>query len=151
MANRAAQNQWGKPQQKQAAKAWAFLVLAILTEVTASLSLKGALDNPALYLVVVVGYTVAFASLAEVLRAGLSLGVAYGVWGASGVALTAVASMIVFGEPMTPLMGLGIVLIIAGVVCIELGAQADNRNRHASRKPAVSSAEPNPGAKGGAS
>lgn len=106
-----------------------FLGLAILTEVAGSLSLKAALDNPVFYLVVVGGYVAAFTCLAQVLREGLSLGVAYGVWGAAGVALTAVLSTVIFGEPMTWVMGLGIAVIIAGVVCIELGAQAANRSR----------------------
>lgn len=108
-------------------RGWLFLGAAIVAEVAGSLSLKAALDNPAWYLVVVAGYVTAFTCLAQVLREGLSLGVAYGVWGAAGVALTAVLSTLIFGEPMTWLMALGIVVIIAGVVCIELGAQAADR------------------------
>lgn len=106
------------------AKRWLLLSGAILSEVTAALSLKAALENPVFYIVVAVGYLTAFALLAQVLRLGMSLGVAYGIWGASGVALTAVGSLIVFGEPITLLMGIGIVVIIAGVLCVELGAQA---------------------------
>lgn len=55
--------------------------------------------------------------------------VAYGVWGALGVALTAVASSLVFDEALTGLMGLGIVLIIAGVLTVELGSQRAARER----------------------
>lgn len=113
----------------RASRAWLFLGLAIVTEVAGSLSLKAALDNPAFYLVVVGGYVAAFSCLAQVLREGLSLGVAYGVWGAAGVALTAIFSTVLFGEPMTWVMALGIAVIIAGVVCIEIGAQAANRSR----------------------
>lgn len=105
-------------------KGWLLLVAAILAEVTGSLSLKGALDHPALYVVVAVGYLGAFTLLGVVLRTGMALGVAYGIWGASGVALTAIGSLIVFGEPLTLLMGIGIVVIIAGVLCVELGAQS---------------------------
>lgn len=50
---------------------WLLLAAAISCEVTASLSLKGALDAPALYVVVVAGYVASFAFLALVLRAGL--------------------------------------------------------------------------------
>ena len=53
---------------------------------------------------------------------GLGLGVAYGIWAASGVALTAVASKALFKEPLTALMMGGIALIIAGVLLVELGA-----------------------------
>ena len=65
---------------------------AILTEVVATLSLRGALDHPALYTVVVVGYAASFGSLALVLRRGMALGVAYGIWSACGVVLTAILS-----------------------------------------------------------
>lgn len=106
-----------------------FLALAILLEVTGSLSLKGALDAPALYAVVVAGYAGAFCCLALTLRSGVPLGVAYGVWGASGVALTAILSMVFFSEPLSPLMILGIAVIIVGVLCIELGAHAAHRRR----------------------
>lgn len=105
-------------------KSWLFLVGAIVAEVTGSLSLKGALDTPALYIIVVAGYTGAFALLALVLRAGMPLGAAYGIWGACGVALTALLSLVIFREPLTVLMGIGIVVVIAGVLCVEFGAQA---------------------------
>lgn len=100
---------------------------AILVEVAATLALKGALQHPALYAVVVVGYIGAFVCLSLVLRAGMGLGVAYGIWGACGVVLTAVFSMILFDEPLTLIMGAGIVLVIGGVLCVELGSQAARR------------------------
>ena len=108
-------------------KGWLFLVGAVLSETTGSLSLKAALDAPAFYALVAVGFVGAFAFLALVLRAGMALGVAYGIWGASGVALTAVMSFILFDEPLTLLMVVGIVVVIAGVLCVELGAQAGHK------------------------
>ena len=108
-----------------------FLAIAIVTEVTGSVSLRGALDYPWLYAVVAVAFTTAFGLLTFVLRAGIGIGVAYGIWGASGVALTAVASMVIFNEPVTPVMWGGIGLIIAGVVCIELGSGAAKRRASA--------------------
>lgn len=108
-------------------KAWLLLIPAILVEVMASLALKGALEHPALYVVVVIGYLSGFILLAKILRTGMALGVAYGIWGATGVALTAVGSLLIFGEPITALMGIGIIVIIAGVLCVELGAQAAHK------------------------
>ena len=108
-------------------KKWLFLAAAIGLEVTATLSLKGATEIPGLYAVVAIGYLGSFSALALVLRAGMALGVAYGIWGACGVALTAVLSSLLFGEPLTALMGLGIVLVIGGVLCVELGAQAAHK------------------------
>ena len=104
-------------------RAWYFLMAAIVLEVAGSLSLKGALDVPALYAVVALGYLGAFAFLALTLGAGLPLGVAYGIWGATGVALTAALSALIFDESLTPLMAVGIAVIIAGVLCVEMGSQ----------------------------
>lgn len=106
---------------------WLLLAAAIASEVTGSLSLKGALDNPVLYVTVVLGFLSAFAFLAAVLRTGMPLGVAYGIWGAMGVALTSTLSSLIFDEPFTPFMALGIVLIIGGVLTVELGSQAAHK------------------------
>ncbi|MGP4086638.1 SMR family transporter [Streptomyces sp. KR55] len=51
---------------------WLLLIAAILPEVTATLSLRGALDHPALYVVVAVGYVGSFVALSRVLRAGMA-------------------------------------------------------------------------------
>ncbi|WP_370616689.1 DMT family transporter [Mumia sp. Pv 4-285] len=103
---------------------WLLLGGAIACEVTASLSLKGALDRPSLYAVVVVGYAASFALLTAVLRLGMPLGVAYGIWGALGVAATAILSAVLYDESFTSLMALGLVLIVGGVLAVELGSQA---------------------------
>jgi small multidrug resistance pump len=116
-------------------KRWVLLAGAILTEVTASLSLSAAMDLPALYAVVVVGYLAAFLLLALVLREGMSVGVAYGIWGALGVSLTAVLAAVLFGDPLTPTMLLGIGLVIAGVLTIELGSQRAQARREAQPDP----------------
>ncbi len=105
-------------------RGWLFLGCAIVLEVAGSLSLKGALSAPGWYAVVVTGYVGAFVLLWATLRTGMPLGVAYGIWGAAGVALTAVMSFFLFAEPVTPLMALGILAIMAGVLCVELGRQA---------------------------
>lgn len=99
---------------------------------SATLALKAALDQPGWYVLVAIGYVAAFALLAVTLRAGMGIGVAYGIWGACGVALTAVLSKMIFGEPLTALMGLGITLIIAGVLTVELGSQQALRRRESS-------------------
>lgn len=73
---------------------------------------------------VAVGYVGAFLALFMSLRKGMGLGVGYGIWGASGVALTAIMSLVIFGEPFTLLMGIGIAAIMGGVLLVELGSQA---------------------------
>lgn len=101
---------------------WLLLVGAVVSEVTGTLSLKvAALGRPRWYGVVVLAYVVAFGLLGQSLAAGIPLGVAYGIWAALGVALTALLSKPLFGEPLTGRMLLGIGLIIVGVLAIELG------------------------------
>ncbi|MFB6575748.1 DMT family transporter [Kocuria palustris] len=104
-------------------KKWIFLTLAILLEATATLSLKAALEAPALYAVVVAGYAAAFLCLFQALRDGMSLGVGYGIWAACGVALTAVLSAVIFHEPLTLPMGIGIAAVMGGVLLVEIGSQ----------------------------
>lgn len=101
---------------------WLYLVAAIVCEVGATLSLKGAETAPLLYVIVGGGYVAAFVCLTLALKRGLGLGVAYGIWAAAGVAATAVLSALIFGEAFTFTMGVGLVFIIVGVLLVENGA-----------------------------
>lgn len=113
---------------------WLFLAAAILAEVTASLSLKAALDTPALYAVVIAGYVGAFLCLFQSLRRGMALGVGYGIWAACGVALTAVMSLVIFDESLTLTMGIGIAVVMAGVLLVELGSQEPQKRPEAAQE-----------------
>ncbi|GAA1049566.1 SMR family transporter [Arthrobacter russicus] len=104
-------------------KKWLFLAAAIVTEVIGSLSMKASGTNPAWYALVVLGFLIAFYSLSQTLRHGMPLGVAYGLWGATGVALTAILATLIFGENFTPLMGLGLAIIMGGVLVVQIGSQ----------------------------
>ncbi len=102
--------------------AWLLLAIAIVTEVAATSSLKLATDGrKRWYAVVAVGYVTAFSMLAGALSLGLPIGVAYGIWAATGVALTAILGRVLFRDPLTRTMLAGIALIIGGVLLIELG------------------------------
>lgn len=104
---------------------WLLLGLAIAFEVAGTLSLRmAATGRRAFYAAVAGGYLIAFAFLAATLSAGMPLGIAYGVWSAAGIVLTAVLSKLLFQEAFTALMGLGIALIVGGVLLIELGSAA---------------------------
>ncbi len=103
--------------------AYLLLALAIVSEVSATLCLKVASGGRRVWFIgVTVGYLVALGLLSLTLAHGLALGVAYGIWTATGVALVAVASRILFGEALNRVMVGGIALIIAGVLLVELGA-----------------------------
>jgi small multidrug resistance pump len=102
---------------------WALLSGAILTEVMAILSLRAFQDNPAWLVLVVAGYLMSFTCLTLVLRAGMPIGVAYGIWGASGTALTAVLAAVIFDDPFTPPIVVGIGFIVVGVLLVQFGWQ----------------------------
>lgn len=70
---------------------------------------------------VIAGYAVSYSLLYLSLMHGMPLGVAYGIWAACGVALTAVLARQIFKEPLTLTMCLGILLMIGGVTLVELG------------------------------
>ena len=103
---------------------WILLAAAIVTEVAATLSLRASQDHSTWLVLVVIGYAAAFGLLTLVLRTGMPVGVAYGIWGASGTAATAVLAAALFRDPFTWPIVVGIGLIIAGVLFVELGSHA---------------------------
>ncbi|MCZ2819574.1 multidrug efflux SMR transporter [Modestobacter sp. VKM Ac-2977] len=103
---------------------WLFLAAAIGCEVAATMSLRASdgLRDKRWAPLIILGYLACFSFLTLALKAGLAVGVAYGVWVASGVALTAVLAHLAFRDPLTRTMGVGIALIAVGVLLVEVGA-----------------------------
>ncbi|GLU46121.1 DMT family transporter [Nocardiopsis ansamitocini] len=103
---------------------YALLALAIVSEVTGTVALRFSegFSKPIPSVITVVAYLAAFAILAQVLNRGMAVGVAYGIWAASGVALVALIGALFLGEGLTWIQAGGIGLVIAGVLALELGA-----------------------------
>src|SRR4051794_37856740 len=99
------------------------LSAAITAEVAATLALRAGLDHPAWFVVVAVGYPIAFFALGKLMAVGVQLGVAYGIWCAFGVTATAVLAVPFFGDPLNATMGFGMVVLITGVLIVEVGRQ----------------------------
>ncbi|WP_245645414.1 DMT family transporter [Pseudonocardia acaciae] len=96
---------------------------AIVTEVSATILLRQS-DGLSRWLpsvLVVLGYGVSFVLLAQVLKRGLAVGVAYGIWSAVGVSLVALIGAMFLGESLTWVQVLGLVLVITGVVAVQSG------------------------------
>jgi small multidrug resistance pump len=102
---------------------WVLLIAAIAVEVAATLSVRASQDDSVWLVVVVAGYLGSFVLLTLVLRTGMPVGVAYGIWGALGTAATAVLAAAIYGDPFTWPIVLGIGLIIAGVLLVQVGSQ----------------------------
>ena len=106
--------------------AWLVLAAAIAVEVFGTLGLRASdgFRKRAWIAPVIVAYLTSFYLLWMVLRLGMPVGVTYGIWTACGVALVAVIAKYLFGDPLTMRMIIGIGLIVAGVLTIEMAGVA---------------------------
>ncbi|WP_376692941.1 DMT family transporter [Wenzhouxiangella sp. EGI_FJ10409] len=100
---------------------WIYLTLAIVAEVVGTSFLKTAEGFTRLVpsVVVVVSYAVAFFFLGLALKT-LPVGVAYAIWAGAGVALIALVGYAFFGQRLDAPAILGMALIVAGVVVINV-------------------------------
>ena len=101
--------------------AYIYLAIAIVTEVAATSALKASEEFTKLIpsLIVIVGYGVAFYLLTLVLRT-IPVGITYAVWAGLGIVLVALAGAILYKQiPDIPAM-IGMGLIVAGVVIINV-------------------------------
>ena len=102
-------------------KHWLFLGIAIVAEVTATSALKASEGFSRLWpsAVVVLGYGAAFYFLSLTLRT-VPVGVAYAIWSGLGVVLVALLSWWLFGQKLDLAALLGMGLIVAGVLVMNL-------------------------------
>ncbi|GLW28393.1 DMT family transporter [Actinoplanes regularis] len=103
------------------------LALAIAAELLATSLMKATDGFTRLWptLAVLAGYAISFIALAQAVKDGLQVGVAYAIWSAVGTAAIVVIAALFLNEPVTLAKVGGIALIIAGVVMLNLtGAQA---------------------------
>lgn len=102
---------------------WLYLAGAVIAEVLATLSLRATEGfKKKLWIIpMAIGYALAFFLLALTLATGMPIAIAYGIWSATGVAAIALLARVLWKEPLTPRMILGIVLIMVGVILVEVG------------------------------
>ncbi|KAB2684138.1 MULTISPECIES: DMT family transporter [Brucella/Ochrobactrum group] len=100
---------------------YAILAIAIVSEVIGTLSLKASEGFTRLgpSLIVVVAYGLAFYFLSLTLKS-IPVGIAYAVWSGIGVTLVALIGWLVFGQKLDLAAVLGMGLIIAGVIVLNL-------------------------------
>lgn len=99
------------------------LLLAIISEVIGTLSLKASDGFTRLWpsVVVVVGYGLAFTLLAQTLKS-LGVGPTYATWSALGTVGAALGGWLIFSEKMSPLSIGGMGIVIAGIVIMQWGS-----------------------------
>lgn len=100
---------------------YAILAIAIVSEVIGTLSLKASDGFTRLgpSLIVVVAYGLAFYFLSMTLKS-IPVGIAYAVWSGIGVTLVALIGWLVLGQKLDLAAVLGMGLIIAGVIVLNL-------------------------------
>ena len=102
--------------------AWVLLSIAIFAEIVGTLSLKASDGLSKLWpsLGVLVGYATAFTLMALSLKK-LDVGVTYAIWSGVGIVGAAVGGLIFFDQQLSKMTILGMAIIIAGVVVMNLG------------------------------
>lgn len=102
-------------------KHYLFLFIAIVAETGATSMLKSTEEFTRLWpsVGVIVGYVVAFYFLSLALRV-LPVGVAYAIWSSVGIVLVSLVAFLVYKQRLDLPALLGMGLIIAGVVVINL-------------------------------
>ena len=100
---------------------WLYLGAAILFETVGTTALHASQQFSRLWpsVLVVAAYGVSFYLLAMVLRY-IPVGVAYAIWSGLGICLIALIGYIVFGQRLDLPAVIGLTLIIAGIVVIQL-------------------------------
>lgn len=104
---------------------WVYLAVAILSEVFGSSMLKASENFTKLIptIIFILMYIVAFFSLGMSLKT-IPLGTAYAIWCGIGLILTALVSVFFFGQVINLMGMIGIALIIAGVVILQLSSSS---------------------------
>jgi small multidrug resistance pump len=98
-----------------------YLAIAIIAEVTATSALKASEEFTRLVpsLIVIIGYGVAFYFMTLVLRT-IPIGITYAIWSGLGIVLVAVVGVVLYKQSLDVPAIIGMSLIIAGVLVINL-------------------------------
>ena len=104
---------------------WLYLSIAIVAEViaTSALNATDGFTRLAPSLIVIVGYAIAFYFLSLTLRY-IPIGVTYAIWSGVGIILVSIAGVILYKQAVDAPMAIGITLIIAGVLVMNLYSKA---------------------------
>ena len=104
---------------------WVYLLTAIVAEVIATSALKASDGFSRLWpsVITVAGYMVAFYCLSLTLRT-IPVGIAYAIWSGLGVVLITIAAWVLFGQKLDLPALIGMALIVAGVVVMNVFSKA---------------------------
>lgn len=113
---------------------WIFLVLAIITEVIGTLSMKHASVSGdftgmvVMYVMIATSYVLLAVAVKKV-----ALGVAYALWEGIGILFITTFSVMWFDETLSPMKIGGLVLLITGIGLIKSGTKKANVRQSAQK------------------
>lgn len=104
---------------------WVFLAGAIGCEIVATSALKAAqgFTRPGPTIAVLCGYASAFYCLSLALRT-IPMGIAYAIWSGIGIVVISLVGLVVYRQRLDVAAIIGILLIIAGTLVINLGSRS---------------------------
>ena len=104
---------------------WLLLLLAISAEIvgTSCLKLTQGFSRPMPTLLVLGAYAIAMLLLSRVVES-IPLGITYALWSGIGIVAIVIIGVLAYRQVPTPVQLLGMGLITAGVVSVNLGGQS---------------------------
>ncbi|MEP8478520.1 multidrug/spermidine efflux SMR transporter subunit MdtJ [Enterobacter hormaechei] len=103
---------------------WILLALAIVAEITGTLSMKWASvsDGSTGFILMLVMITLSYIFLSFAVKK-IALGVAYALWEGVGILLITLFSVMLFDETLTTMKIAGLTTLVAGIVLIKSGTR----------------------------
>lgn len=102
-------------------KYWLYLAIAIISEITATSSLKASEGFTRLIpsMAVVIGYGLSFYFLSLTLKV-IPIGITYAIWAGLGIVLLAIVGWVFYGQKLDTAAIVGIGFILTGVLIMNL-------------------------------
>lgn len=103
---------------------WILLALAIVAEITGTLSMKWAsvTEGSAGFILMLAMIALSYIFLSFAVKK-IALGVAYALWEGIGILLITLFSVLLFDESLTVMKAAGLATLIAGIVLIKSGTR----------------------------
>ena len=103
---------------------WILLALAVVAEITGTLSMKWASvsDGSTGFILMLVMITLSYIFLSFAVKK-IALGVAYALWEGIGILLITLFSVMLFDETLTTMKIAGLTTLVAGIVLIKSGTR----------------------------
>lgn len=109
---------------------WIFLGLAIVAEITGTLSMKwsSVSDNNIGYIFMLLMISLSYILLSFSVKK-IALGVAYAMWEGIGILIITTFSVLLFDESISVMKVIGLVTLIAGIAFIKSGTRSKQERK----------------------